>query len=354
MEQKRALELDMVRGIAVIGMVLVHVYLNLCGSDNSVFYGICYVLGTPMAAPVFMVLLGVNMFRAKQVKPQMLAKRGIRLVILAVLFNVIAYALPHVAAGWIFHDPEQLIWAKMGLSVADILQFSSATFLIYALCGALHIGNEAVAGIAVLLQLARQYLLPLPAAADSVGTWAWSFLVGGPDTVCFPVACWLIFPAAGRWYGEQRSRTTNLRRFYRNTVLFSGSAFLAGLATHKIWGSYFGTETLFADALVFSNMPLLGNVIFGSFVFLWIGLWGLVTPYTGRWLRAGLAFLSRHTTWIYMLHVPVIKVFRLLIFRRDTYLGAWETVLFTVLLLLFCSGMVYLKETIQKSKPVES
>lgn len=66
MNNERAVEFDIARGIAVIGMVLVHVYMSLSCADNAAFYYICYIWGTPFAAPVFMMLLGSNLVFTKK------------------------------------------------------------------------------------------------------------------------------------------------------------------------------------------------------------------------------------------------------------------------------------------------
>lgn len=60
MRKERIEEYDIARGIAVIGMVLVHTYMGLCSYTGEWFYYFCYIPGTPFAAPVFMLLLGGN------------------------------------------------------------------------------------------------------------------------------------------------------------------------------------------------------------------------------------------------------------------------------------------------------
>lgn len=67
----RQRELDVAKGLAVIFMVLVHVYEVYGGSvEGTTFSHVVEFLGSPPAAPVFMFLLGVGVVYSRKNTPK--------------------------------------------------------------------------------------------------------------------------------------------------------------------------------------------------------------------------------------------------------------------------------------------
>ena len=76
-------ELDWARGLAVLFMVLVHVKIYLPGFPLTHPYSkTIEFCGSPLAAPVFMILLGAGIIYSKNRTPHKMALRGLQLLVM--------------------------------------------------------------------------------------------------------------------------------------------------------------------------------------------------------------------------------------------------------------------------------
>lgn len=127
----RQREFDVVKALAILFMVTIHVYEDLSVADTSVicsrpFDVILQFLGGPLAAPVFMFALGLGLSYSSHRSPGDLMKRGLHLFLFSYLFNLLRFTLPYVILnGFSDLDPSRLLYLIFHV---DVLTFAGMAF----------------------------------------------------------------------------------------------------------------------------------------------------------------------------------------------------------------------------------
>ena len=128
---KRYLELDVARGLAIVFMILIHVmeYLPLESVINSLPGEIIAFLGTVPSAPVFMLIMGAGVVLSRRNTPMSLLKRGLLIFSTGYLLNLLRGSLPALL-GWLFTG-EALYrgYVLETLFSVDILQFAGLALM---------------------------------------------------------------------------------------------------------------------------------------------------------------------------------------------------------------------------------
>ena len=348
MKKARLTELDIARGVAVLGMVLVHVYLYLCSSDNRLFYYICTIPGTPFAAPVFLFLLGGNIVLAGHDNVEYLFRRGLKMALITVLYTTLGYVFPHLLSYFMTGNAVRLYESVDFLLSVDLLQLSTLTFFFFALCKKLHVHDFVVLLFAVSIAICRQiFFSDINPSELSLRLWLARLFVGTQEKAWFPFACWILFPVAGNLFFRQMAATTNRRRFYLISLCISGFIFIISYLFLHILGWPSPLQSF--DG--YYRMNILGNAFLISFVIAWISFCYLILPYIPGTLIKILTSLSRNTTIIYCVHFPIIMYIYVLAFNKIPCLGIIETILLTVFLLIFGTLCAALLKRIQNHWP---
>ena len=92
----RQKELDFAKGIAIVFMIWVHInesYLSELAS-NGMYSKVIEILGSPPAAPIFMLLLGTGIVYSKRSTAIVLFKRGTYLLGLGYILNFLRDFVP--------------------------------------------------------------------------------------------------------------------------------------------------------------------------------------------------------------------------------------------------------------------
>lgn len=186
---KRVEYLDTLRGLAIFFMIMQHAFLvhEIGAGDSTHFLSVIFVsLGMWPAAPVFMVVLGIFLKQSR--KPfNIIFVRGLKLVALGYILNVIRFTIPL----WIAGDDTAFDY----LFEIDILQLAGLSFI---LLGALrsiaghHVIFPALIG---LIAFGSPYLW----ADVSVFT---DPFIGSSPLVSFPVFPWIIYPMLGMYLSD--------------------------------------------------------------------------------------------------------------------------------------------------------
>ena len=126
--------MDIAKGLAVIFMVLVHVY-EVYGEDvkGTIFSEIIEFLGSPPAAPVFMFLLGAGLVYSKKSTAKVTFTRGCKLFVLAYALNFVRDFIPYMIIGKMDNDPASITEAWDSLFGIDILAFAALAFMFFAI-----------------------------------------------------------------------------------------------------------------------------------------------------------------------------------------------------------------------------
>ena len=303
-------ELDWARGLAVLFMILVHVKLELPGFPFANLYSkVLEFVGSPLAAPTFMILLGAGIAYSKNKEPKKLAKHGLGLFILHYVLNFAAFGLPClimlVRTGNAVYREDFFNY----LFGVDILAFAGLTFLFFALKEKLRLESVHVVFAALVLAFLN-YLL----------TWAMNNFWSGPvpglfvradEYSYFPFLSWIGYPVMGYIFGRHLIRCTDKKRFYK--YLFAFSALIAATITlgslkygFDIWSMHFGPEDYYYQDFI--QYILVGGICFTWISVLYalsgIKIFGFAGKLLARW--------SRNVTTMYCAQWLIIGWFAIL------------------------------------------
>jgi uncharacterized membrane protein len=200
MNKKRILLPDLLKGLAALFMVQIHItelFINSAGRE-SMFGKVSLFLGGPFAAVVFMSVMGYFVAKNKKTFKQNIL-RGVKIFILGLLLNMglnFNLLLKIAFAGWPY-NPLQYI---LGV---DILYLAGMSIIILAGIKTLKIGQKWISIILLLAVIAstgimneallvtnHYYVLPFIA-----GAYSWSY---------FPLFPWLAYPLAGFIFAQHQ------------------------------------------------------------------------------------------------------------------------------------------------------
>ncbi len=225
---------DLARGLAVGFMILIHVlgHFGNAAAWASPIGAVVMFLGGPLAAPVFMFLMGASLALSRRSTALGIAQRGLWLLALAYTLNVLRGGLPAtigLATGVVTDESIAPYTTPILLTMVDIHHMAGLSLLV-------------IAGLAVVR---RQPLaaLGLGAAAVLVAPVLWGISTGigpldhvlallwGRDWyVFFPLFGWIAYPLAGLAYGTLLVRSPDPHRFIRRGAVLGAAVGVGGLA----------------------------------------------------------------------------------------------------------------------------
>lgn len=297
-------ELDAARGLAVFFMIAVHT-LETLGTPvlaGTWFGYMIEILGGPPAAPVFMAVLGVGIVYSSKATPRRLARRGVLLLALGYLLNLLRGVGPALVgffseAG---HIGMEVVLAQ--LFSVDIFHFAGLTFLFFA-------GWTSIRG-------KDWWLVGVPAAAIAVNTVLNAVVGSGPTgplivnaaagliwgagpVSYFPFLSWITYPVLGYLFGRRLIRTLDKRRLYAavsavGLVLFLGGFFIGSVVLDIDIG--------FENEYAYYHHGLVGTVILTGFTFFWLGVVYLLKFLTRGVVGSTLKRWSSNVSAIYFIH----------------------------------------------------
>ncbi len=227
----RQREIDYAKVIAIVFMVLIHVWEELSYFDcfetvpTGFWHNLLQFGAGPLAAPLFMFAMGVGICLSSHRSPKEFAKRGVMLFIIGYLLNFcrngIYYAIYYWTQGeW---DIPELIYQSFN---GDILHFAGLTFLLVALFKKIKMPVLTMGGVAIIMQIAGWLLSKYVPVSGTL-----SYVVGHfyyAEKCCFPLLQWFIFPVAGIIFAKYLRHVTDKDKFYR-LILATASILLIGL-----------------------------------------------------------------------------------------------------------------------------
>ena len=214
----RQKNIDYAKALAIVFMILIHVLLYPVSSiiNRPVGFVFRRILGGYLAAPVFMFSMGVGMAYSKNQSPDKNIKRGITLLILAYILNLVRSLCEMTTV--IISRPsdmiDQLIFNWLG---GDILSFAGLAFIFMGLLKKLKCSDLWILIISFILNITMS-LLPEIITDNMLISVSAGLLVPIPSEgdwgACFPLFTWFIFVASGYCFGIRLKRIKNLNLFY--------------------------------------------------------------------------------------------------------------------------------------------
>lgn len=249
----REYELDWARTFAIIFMVLVHVLLDggIFDVKGTVAIVVGY-LGGPPAAPVFMFLMGISMVYSRKNTPELLARRGVNLLIMAYALNIVRDTIPYVILRGL--GIEWCLSFTDSLLLLDILQLAGLSFLLMALLKKCKASIPVMLVFTLIMQIAGDFLAHFTDFSESALRYVFGLFFYTFEYSCFPVMQWFIYPVLGYCFGCLLQRTTDKKRLYTYMFLIGigyGALIILGLlaANYDII-SMFITDSYYSPNLV--------------------------------------------------------------------------------------------------------
>jgi len=225
---------DLARGLAVGFMILIHV-LGHFGDEaswTSPIGAVVTFLGGPLAAPVFMFLMGASLAFSRRSTPGAIARRAIWLLALAYTLNVLRGGLPAtigLATGVVTDERIAPYTTPILLTMVDIHHMAGLSLLVIAVLAIVRRSPIAALSLGAAAVLAGPFLWGLTTGVGPVDH-VLSLLWGREWFVFFPLFGWIVYPLAGLAYGTLLVRAPEPHAFIRRGAAFGGVLGLAGLA----------------------------------------------------------------------------------------------------------------------------
>ena len=236
----RQYEIDYAKVIAIVFMVLIHVWEELSYFDcyESVPTGFWHNLlqfgAGPLAAPLFMFAMGIGICYSNHRTPKELFKRGLQLFFFGYLLNFcrngIYYAIYYGVNNNL--DLSELIYQSFN---GDIFHFAGLTFMLVALLKKHKMSVLAMGGLSIIMQIIGYYLSINVPVSEGL-----SYIVGHfyyAENCDFPLLQWFIYPAMGVVFAKYLRHVSDKDKFY-HSVLGISSVLLIGLCSAMYFIGY--------------------------------------------------------------------------------------------------------------------
>ncbi len=279
----RQFEIDLAKAVSVIWMILVHVdeecYKNIDfapGLETWINLLIEFV-GGPLAAPVFMLAMGIGLAYSKNQAPRANAARGVKLVGQGYLLNIARGTIPCFVFALLYNSKNLQYQGIEELLCLDILHFAGLTFVFFAIVKHFRLNDILIALIALAMLVVGSYLTPHP-NMELISVWPGYFAYQNSLTP-FPLLVWLIYPVTGYLFGKVLLRVADKKRFY-SRLLAGGTVLCPCIAALLVWRGY-ALPGLFVDDAMYGQNTIKVFWIL-SIAAIWCGLLYFVSLALGR------------------------------------------------------------------------
>lgn len=298
----RQLELDVARGLAIVFMVLIHSFELFMEHPfpNTASTHIIRFLGSPLAAPVFMLLLGVGIVYSKRTSAAFLFNRGIMTLILAYALALSRDLIPSYVAYLIKGDEEILIDGFLEFLGVDILQFAGLTFLFFALV--IKLKFEIWQIVSCVFVFSTFGAILGEKSTGNLGLDAFAGLFWGTwDRTWFPFFSWIFFPVAGYIFGHFLMHCKNKTEMYKRIFIVSSVSLVPLVILSYDYRIEFGA---FGDLFLqqYYHQDLFGNIILTIFSLFWISLLYFIVTSLKNCSFHTLQRWSKNVNQIYVTH----------------------------------------------------
>ena len=201
-------ELDFLKALCVVGMIITHVLLDL--GDKVMPTVIDDYLTEFFGAATFMICMGIGMGYMRNQTPAGYMKRGFGLLTIGQFLNILRNCIPNLIAYWITGG-QFFIANSLLILQSDILSFAGLAFFLMALFKKLKLKESVILALGVVLNLAALILWNvMPLSAETlvpvvpenylVSQLLGYFIITKAEAY-FPLFCYFIFVAFGYFLG---------------------------------------------------------------------------------------------------------------------------------------------------------
>ncbi|WP_186323948.1 heparan-alpha-glucosaminide N-acetyltransferase domain-containing protein [Bacillus thuringiensis] len=344
----RQVELDIARGLAVLFMIFIHAQLYFANKSvvNSSFGEFNDFVGDMPAAPMFMFLLGVGMNYTRKNNPSLMFKRGIMLILIGYLLNLIRGFVPYTIRAYYSMDITYLYEGITELLYVDILQFSGLAMIMFGLFNQFNVKNFTIILTVIGLSVINVFMLNVP--TDKWGLSAITGLVwGSNENSYFPFLTWVFYPIAGFLFGSLLIRCTNKKKFYIRSAIIGAVIFFSGTYLFNV---VFGIPTGLESDIGYYHHFITDNITFTGFILLEISILSFLAPLVPKFVQTIVARWSKNVTPIFCIHWVIITWATLIITPYSLNMFWFVLFLIVIVPLSDCVAYIYSNRKNRKIK----
>ncbi|MBM7636042.1 acyltransferase family protein [Streptococcus saliviloxodontae] len=311
----RQLEFDVAKVFAIFFMVLIHVYETINGSENGVLASKTWEIflefvGGPLAAPIFMLAMGVGMVYTRHNTTKDFAKRGVQLLGLGYLLNFLRGVFPLLLGnfvtttlGWQLAENRTHFNLLENLMTVDILPFAGLTFLLVALLKQLRFKTWQMLLLALILSTLGMTVGRLT-GSHTLETYVVGLLFYFNQYTSFPLTLWFVYPIFGMFFGELLQQTDNKDRFYQTVLQVALVTFITITAVAYYFNidyRYFFTSDFYYQQNPLSTLWTLSIVLIAMYLY-----YQLSKLITSNFILSWTKFIGSNLNQIYIIHWLII------------------------------------------------
>ncbi len=269
----RFVELDIIRGLCVLIMVIEHVHSYLTSKPllGSLLFHITQS-GPGNVAVIFMFIMGMNTVFSRKSGALITFKRGVKILIFSYIFNFFRDFLPAYIGTQIGRTTlasHSYSYLYETLINVDILQFVGLAFIFIAILKMLRIPLKIQLAIAFFISLVTIFIGNIP-TTQNISSYGLNLLIGGWRHNYFPFVCWILFPIAGAFFAQQIKGRQNRDYIYQKIIRWS---FVINLILWAFLLYYYPRLDFFGwnEDFNYYRQNTLGNIFFINLILLLIG-----------------------------------------------------------------------------------
>lgn len=311
-------ELDLAKGLAIIFMVLVHTneYYQSLSIEGGFYNRVVEFLGSPPAAPIFMIILGAGIVYSKRSNPKYLFRRGVSLLAMGYMLSVFSDVIPGAILAHKFNDMSYLTEGIEYLGGFDILHFSGLAFIFFAFVKRFNICNKKLFVIWCGLATLNMFIRGNPVENETLniicrGLW------GTDDFSWFPFLSWIIFPIVGYYFGQLLIRCTDKKTLYKNLFIITAPLSVPLWIYSYINNVRFGAFGNLWQTEYYHH-DILGNIVLCVFALFWISVLYFVAQYLPQGVNKAMSRWSKNTNSIYCIHYSLLG-FTTIVLEQESY-----------------------------------
>ncbi|MEX1377008.1 MAG: acyltransferase family protein [Eubacteriales bacterium] len=337
---------DVMRGLAVVFMILIHVvhtYARGYNEDSVIGYIIEFT-GGPPAAPTFMMLMGIFFIYSNKASLRKSIFRGLNILLIAFVLNLVRGIIPYYVLTEIQGVPLDTLgeYFRMEFLIfeVDILTFAGFAYMIMALI--YHYIKKPIvwaaiaAAIAVfspLLWKIEVTQLPLQYLVNAF--WGDEYLS------TFPLFPWLTFPLVGMIIGKLLLESKDHNKTIKKLALYAIALIPIGVALIFLNTDYFYNA--------YGKMGIGAIIAIIGFVLFWqLAVTKVYNALSDKINTGFLRFLSKYVMHIYFVHWVICK-WGVVFFGIDS-MGALGIAITFVSLTILASFITWLYVGLNKRK----
>jgi len=357
-QSKRIAALDLIKGMSVIGMIIIHTLLTFADvkSQSETFIG-AFIVFLGRGTSIFLICMGLTFMTSRHQSLKSSLTRGVLLLAAALLMNFLKFIFPVIFGfapdnfiqryGW--HGPIEQQYLYLML-LGDILQLAGMSLLFIGFIRKYVTNKYGILAIGILIALVSREVSGIN-IDNPVINYVLDLLFNNdfPAYVYFPVFPWMSFIIIGMFFGKWYAELNYDRKQLFKNMLYIGLLFVAlGAPLVFAYGAY--------NYNGFYHMGPGGVIYFAGWtlIFLWVIFKISINIKENKFIKL-LKYCSKNLTTMYVIQWILISWGKGIFGFRENGIATVLALIILYMILTFSVQMLLdvLKSKKQKSKIIE-